>query len=205
MSAVPKSKLTPAEYLAIERAAEFKSEYLNGEMFAMAGASLRHTRIKDNLARALNDQFEGGPCVAATSDVRVKVSATGLYTYPDVVIICHPPELEDGRRDTLLNPRVIIELLSDSTESYDRGSKFRHYQRIPSLQEYVLVSQTEAVCERFVRQPNETWVLTTVTGMDGELAFATVSARVPLAKIYAGVAFPEVRNPGPNTNPAPVT
>jgi Uma2 family endonuclease len=204
MSAVPKTKLTSTEYLAIERNAAFKSQYLNGEMFAMAGASLPHTRIKDNLARALNNQFEGGPCVAVTSDLRVKVSATALYTYPDVVVYCGPPEMEDDRRDTLLNPRVIIEVLSESTESYDRGGKFRQYQRIPSFQEYVLVSQDEPICERFVRQPDETWVLTTTTGLDPELAFATVAARVPLVELYAGVTFPEPPAPGPNGKP-PVT
>jgi Uma2 family endonuclease len=205
MSAVPKVILTPAEYLAVERRAAFKSEFLNGEMFAMAGASLPHTRIKDNLARALNNQFESGPCVAMTSDLRVKVSATGLYTYPDVVVYCGSPEMEDGRRDTLLNPRVIIEVLSESTESYDRGEKFRQYQRLASFQEYVVVSQDEPVCERFVRQRDDTWVLTTITGLDRELVLGTVSARAPLAEIYAGVTFPEPQAPGPKGMPAPVT
>ena len=121
MTAVPRKKLTPAEYLAIERQAEFKSEFLNGEMFAMAGASLPHTRIKDNLARMLNNQLEGGPCFAATSDLRVKVSATGLYTYPDAVVICDEPEFEDADVDTLLNPRVIIEVLSPPTPVMTRG------------------------------------------------------------------------------------
>jgi Uma2 family endonuclease len=204
MSAVPKPKLTAAEYLAIERQASFKSEYLNGEMFAMAGASLPHTRIKDNLARALNNQFDGGPCVAVTSDLRVRVSATVLYTYPDVVVYCGPPEFDDDKFDTLINPRVIIEVLSDSTERYDRGPKFRHYKQLESLQEYVLVAQDEPACDRFVRGPEETWMVKTFTGLDGELEFGTVEARIPLSEVYAGVTFPEKPTSG-LLGPAPVT
>jgi len=174
MTAVPRAKLTPAEYLAAERKAAFRSEYLNGEMFAMAGASYPHTRINDNLIIALGARLKGGPCFPLSRDMRVKVSRTGLYTYPDALVVCGQPEFEDGQRDTLLNPQVVIEVLSESTESYDRGAKFRHYQQVPSLREYVLIAQDEPVCERFVRQPDETWVLTTVTGLDRELAFGTV-------------------------------
>jgi Uma2 family endonuclease len=204
MSAAPKAKLTPAEYLAVERKAAFKSEYLNGEAFAMAGASLPHTRIKDNIARALNNQFQGGPCIAVTSDLRVKVSATGLYTYPDVVVYCGPPEMEDDRRDTLLNPKVIIEVLSDSTERYDRGLKFRHYERIESFQEYILVAQDESAVERRVRQSGWDWRLTTIAGLDAELEFVTVPARIPLSEIYAGVTLPEPQKTG-LLGPPPLT
>ena len=139
----------------------------------------------------------GGYSAAARSRRRVKVSRTGLSTYPDVIVLCGPPELEDAELDTLLNPQIIIEVLSESTESYDRGKKFRHYQQIPSFREYVLVSQDQPVCERFVRQPDETWVLTTVTGLDRELVFGTVPARVPLTEIYAGVTLAD--RPGPLT------
>jgi Uma2 family endonuclease len=191
MTAVPKPKMTEAEYLAIEEKAEFKSEFYRGEMFATSGASLPHSRIKDNLARHLNNQWDGGPCFAVTSDLKVKVNRTGLYTYPDVVVVCGEPEYLTGRTDVILNPSVVIEVLSPSTEKYDRGVKFRQYQRVPSLKEIVLVSRDEAVCERFVRQPDGTWNLTTIEGVDGELVFATVSARVRLADIYAGVTFPE--------------
>jgi Uma2 family endonuclease len=194
MSAAPTPKLTPAQYLAIERKAAFKSEYFNGEMFAMAGASYPHNRVKDNLARHAGNQLNGGPCVVVTSDMRLKVSVTGLYTYPDVVIVCAPPEFEDDRQDVLLNPQVVIEVLSDSTESYDRGAKFRHYQQVASLREYVLVAQNVPVCDRFVRQSDDNWLLTTVSGLGAELALATVPVRVSLAAVYAGVTFPE--NPG---------
>src|SRR5438094_499662 len=141
MSTVSKRLLSPEEYLAQERRAEFRSEYLRGEVFAMAGASYEHTRIKDNFSREIGNQLKGGPCFVLTSDMRVKVNATGLYTYPDAVIVCEQGRFEDANVDTLLNPRVIVEILSDSTEAYDRGGKFGHYRQIASLQEYVLVAQ----------------------------------------------------------------
>ena len=191
MSTAQKVLLSPEEYLARERAADFKSEYCRGEMFAMAGASERHTRIKDNLAHFTANQLDGGPCRVYTSDLRVKVSATGLYTYPDVVFVCDEPRLEDRFGDTLLNPRVITEVLSKSTESYDRGEKFAQYRQLPSVKEYVLVSQDRPLVERFVRQPDDTWVLTEFSGSDKTFEFGTMAARVAMADIYRGVAFPE--------------
>ena len=145
MSAIPKPSLTPQEYLARERRATEKSEYYRGEIFAMAGASFEHSLIKDNLARESGNQLKDKPCRVITSDLRIKVNATGLYTYPDAVIVCDEPKFEDAQVDTLLNPRVIVEVLSDSTEKYDRGGKFAHYRQIPSLQEYVLVAQDRAL------------------------------------------------------------
>lgn len=130
MSTASKRLLTPQEYLDLERKAEFKSEYLHGEMFAMAGASYEHTLIKDNLARKAGNQLEDGPCRVLTSDMRVKVDVTGLYTYPDIVIVCEEPQFEDKVFNTLLNPRALIEVLSDSTEKYDRGAKFGHYRQV---------------------------------------------------------------------------
>jgi Uma2 family endonuclease len=188
---VPKTKLTPAEYLAVERKAERKSEFYRGEMFAMAGASEEHCLIKDNIAREAGYQLKGGPCRVVTSDLRVKVDPTGLYTYPDVVIYCDRPQFEDGTFDTLVNPRAIVEVLSESTAAYDRGPKFRHYRQIPSFQEYVLVSQDEPLVERHVRQPDGSWLLTDVAGLDGLFEFASVPARVPLAEIYRDVTFPD--------------
>lgn len=202
MSAVPKKKLTEAEYLAIERAAEFKSEFFNGEMFpwqgpgsfgpqGMAGATYTHNSVKENVAVALANSLRGGPCRTLSSDMKVKVLTTGLYTYPDVLVVCGTPEFENETEDTLLSPKVVIEVLSDSTEKYERGAKFRQYQQIPSVMEYVLIGQHEPVCERYVRQPNESWLLTTVKGLAAELALATVPARIPLAEVYAGVTFSE--------------
>src|SRR5207302_1601010 len=115
MSSVPKRLLSPQEYLERERKAEFRSEFYAGEMFAMAGTTYEHTVIKDNIARHAGNQLEGGPCRVLTSDMRLKVDATGLYTYPDIVIVCEKPQLEDNFFDTLLNPRVVVEVLSEST------------------------------------------------------------------------------------------
>lgn len=191
MTPVPKPKLTEAEYLAIEEKAEFKSEFYRGEMFAMSGASYSHNLVKDNLAGELHQQLKGGPCRKLTSDMKVRVNRTGLYTYPDVVVVCGEPEFLEGRDDVLLNPTAIVEVLSPSTEKYDRGAKFRQYEQIPSLREIILVAQDEPVVERFVRLPDGTWNRVLVTGLDSELAFASVAARVRLADVYAGVTFPE--------------
>jgi Uma2 family endonuclease len=192
MSAVPQPLLTPEEYLARERRAAFRSEYYRGEVFAMAGASYAHTLIKDNLAGELRERLRDTPCRALTSDLRVKVDATGLYTYPDVVIVYDAPQFEDDHFDTLLNPRAIVEVLSDPTEKYDRGAKFAQYRQIPSLREYVLAAQDQALVERYVRQDDDTWVLTVFAGPDRTFEFASVPARVPLAEVYRGVTFPEV-------------
>jgi Uma2 family endonuclease len=201
MTAVPKRKLTEAEYLEIERAAEFKSEFFNGEMFpmqgpggplGMAGATFAHNAVKENLSNALGNVLRGGPCRTLSSGMKVKVPATGLYTYPDILVVCGQPQFPDEKStDVLLNPAVIVEVLSPATEKYDRGAKFRQYQQLPSLKEYILVAQDESVCERFVRQADNSWLLTTVTGLESHLAFATVDASVPLAEIYFGVTFPD--------------
>ena len=190
MSAVPKTKLTAAEYLAIEKAAEFKSEFYDGEMFAMSGASREHNRVKENLIGEMFMRLKDGPCETYSSDQRVAVNRTGLYTYPDIVILCGPGEFDPADRDTLINPTAIVEVLSPSTERYDRGMKFRHYQQIPSLREYVLVSQDEMVVERFARRPDGTWVLTTFADPDGEFGLESAPVRVPLADVYRGVELP---------------
>ncbi|HZZ77947.1 MAG TPA: Uma2 family endonuclease [Gemmataceae bacterium] len=182
--------LTPQEYLVRERAAAFRSEFYQGEMFAMAGASWEHTLIKDNVAFECNDQLRDGPCCVLTSDLRVKVDATGLYTYPDVIIVCDNPEFEDDILDTLINPRVLMEVLSDSTEKYDRGKKSGHYRRIPSLQEYVLIAQNEPLVERYVRQSDNSWLLTEYRGLDQIFAFGSIAVKIPLVDIYRGVEFP---------------
>jgi Uma2 family endonuclease len=191
MSAVPKRLLTPHEYLAQERLASFKSEYYRGEVFAMAGASYPHCRVKDNMARKIGNQLEDGPCQVFTSDMRVLVSATGLYTYPDIVVVCDKPQFEDDVFDTLLNPLGLVEVLSDSTEKYDRGDKFAQYRQIPSLKEFVLVSQDRALIERYVRQPDDSWLLTEFADLAKTFEFSSVPVRIPLAEIYRGVEFPE--------------
>jgi Uma2 family endonuclease len=190
MSALPKKKLTEAEYLAIEWEAECKSEFLNGEMFPMAGASWQHNKLTANLLGELYQRLKGGPCDVYAADMRVKVTRTGLYTYPDLLIVCGPPEFDPMDANTLVNPQVIYEILSKSTEGYVRGAKFRHYQRLPSLQEFVLVSQDQMLLERFVRQSDGRWLLTNFDDPAGEFALASIPVRVPIADIYRGVELP---------------
>ena len=188
MSAVSKY-ISPEEYLTLERASEIRHQYFRGEMFAMSGASRAHNVINLNLASSLNRQLSGGPCEAYVNDMRVKVSATGLYTYPDTVVAGADREFEDAVVDTLLNPTVIAEVLSDSTEAYDRGDKFRQYQKLQSLREYVLVSQKRACVEHFLRQGNQ-WVLTSLEGPTDTLVLSTINCRVALREIYDRVEFP---------------
>jgi Uma2 family endonuclease len=192
MSTVPKRSLSPLDYLARERLADFRSEFFRGEMFAMAGASWEHTLIKDNLAREAGNQLKSGPCRVVTSDLRVKVNISGLYTYPDLIVVCEEPQFEDEVLDTLLNPRVLVEVLSDSTEKYDRGAKFAHYRQMPSVQEYVLVAQDRPLVERYVRQADDdTWVLTVFSDPTQNYAFGSLHVQIAMADIYRGVKFPE--------------
>lgn len=204
MSAVPKpKKLTVDEYLAIEEAAEFKSEFYDGEMFLMAGASREHNVVFRNLFGQLFKRLEGGPCELFAADQRVKIDRTGLWCYPDLLIVCGPLGYAAENRNTITNPKVVIEVLSDSTERYDRTTKFRHYKQLPSLQEYVLVAQDEPLAERFVRSPDGGWSQEDFVGLDAALVLATVPASVPLADVYRGVEFPPATASGrPASAPA---
>jgi len=188
---------TTEEYLARERLAERKSEYRAGEIVAMSGASRAHNLIAGNLFGELRQRLRGGPCEAYVNDMRVRVRQTGLYTYPDVVVACGDIQFEDDQVDTLLNPVVIIEVLSPSTEAYDRTEKFAHYRRLDSLQEYVLVSQNTVHVERYARQ-GEQWLLTEYRSLDDELPLDAIGCRVSLRDIYERVTLP-----GQPPEPAP--
>lgn len=190
MSTVPRRRYSAAEYLTLERSASHKSEFFGGEMFAMAGGSRQHNRIAVNIVARSDEQMRESPCEVFGSDMRVKISASGLYTYPDAVIACGDIQFEDEAADTLVNPRVIFEVLSDTTEAYDRGKKFDHYRQIPFLSEYVLVSQSEPLVERFVRQLDGSWQLTVLKGLDAILQLEAITLRLQLADIYFKVAFP---------------
>ena len=189
MSTAPNSGLTPAEYLAIERAAETRSEYFGGEMFAMSGASRAHNTISLNIASSLNGQLADRSCEVYQSDMRVKVNAVGLYTYPDVVATCETPQFEDAEVDTLLNPQVIIEVLSKSTEGYDRGKKFENYQKLKSLKEFLLVSQTSPRVERYTRQSDDEWLLWTTGNVAGSVEIKSIDCELKLVDIFAKVQF----------------
>jgi Uma2 family endonuclease len=188
-----RSYVSPEEYLDRERVSGHKSEYFQGEIFAMAGGSPAHNRITANLIREIDSRLLGGPCITYTSDQRVKVTATELYTYPDVVVVCGEPQFEAGGLDTLLNPTLLVEVLSPSTEAYDRGAKFGHFRRLPTLQEYVLVSQDRARVERYQRH-GERWELTAFDGLDAALLLTTVPGEIPLSRLYDRVSLPD--NPG---------
>jgi Uma2 family endonuclease len=190
MSTVSKPLLTPQEYLAIEREAKHKSEYFGGEMFAMAGASSEHNLVAANIIASLVNQLRGRPCQTYTSDMRVLIRATGLFTYPDATVVCGPPQLFDNRRDVLLNPKVVVEVLSRSTESYDRGAKFDNYRRMESLQEYVLVAQNRAHVDVFSRQDDEQWRLTDATGLSASIELPSIGCTLALADVYDKLEFP---------------
>jgi len=195
MSAMPKQhKLTVDEYFAIEEKAERKSEFFNGEMFLVAGASRQHNALTRNLTAALHLRLMSSNCRVFVADQRVKIDRTGLYTYPDLLIVCGTPEYASENPNTLTNPKVVIEVLSNSTERYDRTTKFRQYKKLNSVQEYVLVSQDEPLIERFTRQSDGTWAQTDFVGMDVDMTFATVKASVPLSEVYFEVEFPDSPN-----------
>jgi Uma2 family endonuclease len=193
-----KPRLTPEEYLAIERRAETKSEYLDGEMFPMTGGSFRHNVIVANLVGELYKQLEGRSLTVVPSDLRVRISATGLYTYPDVAVVAGKPVLESHVIDVLLNPLLIVEVLSPTTEAYDRGKKFEHYKTIDSLAEYVLVFQDTPHVEQRVRQDNGDWHFETISGLDQKVILSSIGCELALAKIYLKVLLEELvplRNP----------
>jgi Uma2 family endonuclease len=189
MSAQAQPRLTPEQYLDAERAAEFRHEYYNGHIYAMSGGSYQHAQIIGGLVRELGNALKKRPCSVVPSDLRVRVSPEGLYTYPDVVVICGDPCFADDRRDTLLNPALIVEVLSPSTEAYDRGFKSAQYRTVESLEEYALVSQAEPRVEVFRRQSGGHWLFSEAIGIDAVCHFESLDCAVPLAEIYAKVMF----------------
>ena len=190
--ALPLPTLTPQQYLRIERDAEYKSEYYRGEMFAMAGGSPEHSEIAACIIRALGNRLSGKGCKVYTSDLKVRTEPDGLYTYPDVTVVCGKPiRLEDDPH-VIENPKVLFEVLSPSTEAKDRGFKFHQYKHIQSLAEYVLVSQTEPLVECFSRPSGSQWAhYAEARGLDRVLSLPSLGIEVPLAEIYQDVEFPQ--------------
>ena len=180
--------LTPEEYLAKERKALTKSEYRDGQVHALPGASRKHNLIAVHITGELYIQLRTRSCEIYTNDMRVKVSSAGLYTYPDVVVVCDEPRFEDSHFDTLLNPTVLIEVLSPSTASYDRGEKFAAYQKLDSLCEYVLISQDSVCVEHYLREGQE-WNLTEFRSLDDIFRLVSIGCELSLQAIYAKVQF----------------
>jgi Uma2 family endonuclease len=187
MVAQPHLPMTEEEYLAFERASDTKHEYYAGEIFAMVGASRGHNLIGGNVFAGLHGQLRRRPCEVYQGDMRVKVGATGLYTYPDVVAVCGEPRFDDDLFDMLLNPTVIIEVLSPSTEAYDHGKKFQHYRSIPSLREYVMIAQDTCRIEHCLRQSDHAWLLTEITDPAATLHLASIGCTLALADLYEKV------------------
>ena len=186
----PHPRITPDAYLARERQAETKGEYFNGEIFAMSGASPAHGLIVTNVVRELSGQLRTRDCRVFSADLRVKVSASGLYTYPDVVVACGKSRFEDEHGDTLLNPTVIVEVLSKSTQDYDRGAKFEQYRTIESFKEYVLIAQDKVHVEHFVRQPDGRWMLAETNRRDDRIELESIDAHLALPDVYEKVELP---------------
>lgn len=180
-------RVGPDEYLALERKSETKHELVNGQIVAMSGASPVHNLIAMNLGSLLRELLRAKPCVVLSSDQRIHVPATGLFAYPDLTVVCGRPEFHPRDDHTLVNPRVIVEVLSDSTEAFDRGAKFGHYQGIASLEEYVLVSTRERRIEHFRRQDSGQWLLTVHAGDHARVELPALGGSIALADVYEKV------------------
>jgi Uma2 family endonuclease len=184
MSVAIKSKYTPQEYLEIERKAETKSEYFNGEIFALAGASKEHILIVTNIIVELGTQLKKRPCQVYSTDMKVKALRSGLYTYPDIIVVCDKPEFEDEHKDILLNPTLIAEVLSESTEAYDRGKKFEHYRNVESLKEYLLIAQDKHSVEQFIKQNDGSWLFLETSDSEGVVRLRSINCELLISDVY---------------------
>jgi Uma2 family endonuclease len=183
-------------YLAQERTTGVKHEYLAGTVYAMAGGSARHNRIAGNTYASLHGQVRDRPCTAYTSDMRVRIPQTGLYTYPNITIVCGHEQFEDEHEDILTNPILLIEVLSPSTENYDRGKKFQHYRNILSLREYILIAQDDYHIERYVRQPDNQWLFSEIIQRDDHIELTSIQCVLHMADVYAKITFPAPTDEG---------
>jgi len=189
MSKPQKALFTIAEYLAMDRASSEKHEFAYGEIYPMNRASAKHVEIVGNIARELGNHLRQRPCRVYSTDLRLCVDAAHRYTYPDVVVVCGQPRFLDDQLDTLLNPDLIVEVLSESTRNYDRGDKFQQYRGIASFREYLLVDQAKAHVERYSKQPDGTWSLWETDSLDGVIQLESVSVTLPLSEIYLKIEF----------------
>ncbi len=190
MSALPKRQFTPEEYLALEVKAEYKSQYVAGEIFAMAGTQISHNEVIGNIIIALGTRFRGRACHVYFTDIRLRVAAGDLYTYPDVMALCGEPKLETtGNPPSLLNPQVIFEVLSPSTEAFDRGDKFARYRKLDSLTDYVLVCADRMRVEQHTLQPSGVWTYEEYEHPSNHLRLASIDCHLPLAEIYDKVTL----------------
>lgn len=192
-------RMTGEEYLAFERTSEIKHEFLDGEVFAMSGANRRHGLILGNLFASMHGQLKAGDCEIFPNDMRVRVSPTGLYTYPDIVVACNNPEFESKELDTLLTPTVIVEVLSDSTKDYGRGGKWKHYRQIDSLKHYLLVSQSAMEIEMYTRMADDSWRLTDHQPPE-DVWIEAIQCGVNWDEVYARVIFDAIEKPSQDSS-----
>ena len=191
MSTQPTPYLTPQQYLEIERAAEFRSEYFNGAMYSMSGGSWRHDRIVGDVFGALRAQLRGRKCSVASSSFRLQVAAEGVYLYPDITVFCGPPKFADRHTDMITDATLIVEVLSPSTENYDRGFKFEQYRRLGSLSDYLLISQDRVHIEHYTRQPDRSWLMRETSDCEAVIPLASIDCTLPVAEAYERVNFEE--------------
>lgn len=184
MSSIPNIYISPEEYLALERKAEYKSEYLDGGIFAMAGGSERHNLIVANIIAGLHSQLLGSSCRVYPSDLKVHAPKPRYFFYPDVSVVCGETKFHDEHKDVVLNPVTIFEVLSEATAAFDRGKKFQDYQQLNTLAEYILVSQDTALVEYYVRQENGSWIYTKLSGLDASLVLPSIKCELELSFIY---------------------
>lgn len=189
MIAHPYPKISPHEYLAQERQAEIKSEYIDGDVVAMTGASRQHNLISLNIAASLHSQLRSRPCEIYMGDMRVAVDEAEFYTYPDIVVVCEDPQFLDGELDTLLNPTLLIEVLSPSTASYDRGEKFNRYRQLSSLQEYLVVAQSTPALEHFRKKSQREWILIDILDPEALIELPSIQCQLAMKDIYEKVNF----------------
>lgn len=185
MSSLPLRKFTVDEYLAMDRAADVKSEFHDGELFPISAVSFRHSKIAANATRRMGEKLDGTGCSLLISPLRVRVGPT-KYVYPDIMIVCGDAEFTDEIQDTITNPKVIVEILSPSTADYDYGAKFRLYRNLASFSEYVLIAQDQPSVEVFRRVDETDWLLSTYSGLDAEAPVKCLDFRIPLSELYAG-------------------
>ncbi len=195
MVTIPRQPATEGEYLAFERAVPIKHEFVDGRILTLSLEGRDHNRICLNLYRILGTQMLDGPCETYPSPMRLKIAARTIYTYADATVVCGPQEFEERDRDTLLNPTIIIEVLSPSTEAYDRGAKITYYQDLPSLQEYVIIAQDQPRVEHFVRA-GATWVLTVTKDLAASVPLPAAGCTLPLSEVYERVGFEPPWAPG---------
>ena len=198
MSALPHMhrSMTEAEYLALERNSTIKHELIGGETYAMSGASEAHNLVTGSTYAMLYNQLRGGSCRVYPSDMKVRTPATGSYTYPDITVVCGEALFADDQRDILLNPILIIEVMSPTTERYDRGKKFQHYRELKTLQEYILIAQDSPHVERFVRQEKGFWQFSEVRGRESSLELSSIGCILNLAEVYEQITFATEQDAG---------